>query len=114
MTKGARNLLIMGGASVLIALLTTSVSLAWYHNSGDIYLDRSRPGYLPDDTEIDVGDPEADFNFSENGTISEDDLDEYLKAYGVEQKAVNEYKGAFSAEALSDEALGLEILAEDN
>jgi alpha-galactosidase/6-phospho-beta-glucosidase family protein len=36
----------------MIALATTGVSLAIYHNSGDIYLDRSRPGFLPDEQEI--------------------------------------------------------------
>ena len=52
MTPNGRKLVVLGIASVIIALLTTSVSLALYHNSGDIYLDRSRPGYLPDEEEI--------------------------------------------------------------
>ena len=47
---GGRNLLILGIISVLIAVTTTGVSLAIYHYSGDIYLDRSRPGFLPDET----------------------------------------------------------------
>ena len=34
--KGSRNLIILGIASMLIALSTTGVSLAIYHNSGDI------------------------------------------------------------------------------
>ena len=45
-TRGARNLMIMGVAAILVALATTGVSMAIYHNSGDIYLDRSRPGFL--------------------------------------------------------------------
>ena len=51
-TNGARNLFIMSLVAILIALSTTGVSLAIYHNSGDIYLDRSRPGFLPDEDEI--------------------------------------------------------------
>ena len=51
-TNGGRNLVIMGVASIVVSLATTGVSLAIYHNTGDIYLDRSRPGYLPDEQEI--------------------------------------------------------------
>ena len=52
MNRGGRNLIILGCIAATIALATTSVSLAIYHGSGDIYLDRSRPGYLPDKEEI--------------------------------------------------------------
>ena len=38
--RGGRNLLLLGLGSVVIALITTSISLAIYHNSGDIYIDR--------------------------------------------------------------------------
>ena len=51
MSSGGRKLIILGIASALIALATTGISLAIYHNSGDIYLDRSRPGFLPDEDE---------------------------------------------------------------
>ena len=63
MTVGSRNLIILGVVSGIIALATTGVSLAVYHNSGDIYLDRSRPGYLPDKEEIEEEDEmtRADF-----------------------------------------------------
>ena len=49
MTTGGRNLVLLGVGSILIAFIMTGVSLAVYHNSGDIYLDRSRPGFLPDE-----------------------------------------------------------------
>ena len=45
-SHGGRNLIILGIASILIALATTSVSLAIYRATGDIYLDRSRPGFI--------------------------------------------------------------------
>ena len=51
MTHGGRNLVILGVAATVIAIITTGVSLLIYHNSGDIYLDRSRPGFLPDEEE---------------------------------------------------------------
>jgi hypothetical protein len=58
--SGARNLVLLGLASILIAVMTTSVALAIYHNSGDIYLDRSRPGYLPDEQEIEKDEDKKD------------------------------------------------------
>ena len=52
MTRGGKNLVLLGASAVLIATVTTCISLAIYHNSGDIYIDRSRPGFLPDKEEI--------------------------------------------------------------
>ena len=54
--RGGWNLIIMGLISIVIATATTGISLAIYHNSGDIYLDRSRPGFLPDEEEIEEDD----------------------------------------------------------
>ena len=50
--KGGRRLIILAAVSIFISLSLTTVSLAIYHYSGDIYLDRSRPGYLPDTEEV--------------------------------------------------------------
>ena len=46
MTSGARNLLILGCGAIAITAITTSLSLFIYRQTGDIYLDRSRPGYV--------------------------------------------------------------------
>lgn len=108
MTKGGRNLMLMGAAAILISLATTGVALSIYRESGDIYLDRSRPGYLPDEEEVDEGDPEGEFVFQRTGVIDAEALDEYLEALEVEIRAVDEVKKPFSAGALSDEGLGLE------
>ena len=68
MTHGGRNLVVMGIVSIIIACTTTGVSLAIYHNTGDIYLDRSRPGYLPDEEEIEQEDNEGEeYVFEKNG-----------------------------------------------
>ena len=40
MIKGGRNLVLLGIIAMVVAVLSTSVSLAIYHYSGDIYLDR--------------------------------------------------------------------------
>ena len=41
-TRGGRHLAILGAGAILIAGVTTGISLMVYRNSGDIYLDRSR------------------------------------------------------------------------
>ena len=62
--NGGRNLVILGVLAIVVALLTTTISLIIYHNSGDIYLDRSRPGFLPDEEETKNDEPdEKDYSF---------------------------------------------------
>ena len=108
MTIGSRNLIILGIASVIIALTTTGISLAWYHNSGDIYLDRSRPGYLPDEEEMQQNDDKnKDYEFSKSGAINKDILNEYTDKLEEEIKALDDYDSPFDAAALSDERLGI-------
>ena len=106
MTVGGRNLIILGMISVVVAVATTGVSLAIYHNSGDIYLDRSRPGFLPDEEEI-SDDVEADYEFDKSGTITKEVVEDYLKNLEIEVKALKSYKDPFAADALSDEKLGI-------
>lgn len=110
MTKGGRNLIIMGVAACLIAIVVTGISLAIYHNSGDIYLDRSRPGYLPDTEEIkqeEEGKKEEEYNFSNTGKITAEVLEEYLQKLEKEVEALDSYSTSFGAEPLSDEQLGI-------
>lgn len=107
MTKGGRNLVILGVVSVVVALSTTGVSLAVYHNSGDIYLDRSRPGYLPDEEEIEEEPQEEEYTFSKSGLVTKDVLDEYAEALESEIKAIDLYDEPFDEKALSDEKIGL-------
>ena len=109
MTAGGRNLVILGLVSTVIAIATAGVSLAIYHNTGDIYLDRSRPGFLPDEEEIeqDEENKEEEYTFSASGKITDADLKEYLEKLELEIKAVDAYQKPFDAEVLSDERLGL-------
>ena len=111
-TRGGRNLIILGVVSILVACATTGVSLAIYHNSGDIYLDRSRPGYLPDEEEAEEEiEKEEEYNFEKSGKIDAKIIDEYLEAINIEAKAVDLYEKPFDATVLSDEHLGI---TEDN
>lgn len=107
-TRGGRNLAILGVGSILLAGITTSISLAMYHISGDIYLDRSRPGYLPDEEEVE-NDTEttSSFSFSDSGPITAEDLDEYLKAYHTVDTRLKTFNDPYSPVPLSDESLGI-------
>ncbi len=110
MTRGGRNLVILGVASLLIAVTTTGVSLAVYHSSGDIYLDRSRPGFLPDEEEIEKEenkDNQENYIFSETGPIDAETLDEYLKQLRVEIKSLEDFKRPFDPDSMSDSSLGI-------
>ncbi|MBO4812685.1 hypothetical protein J5491_00870 [Candidatus Saccharibacteria bacterium] len=111
-SSGARNLIIMGVLSILIAVSTTGISMAIYHNSGDIYLDRSRPGFLPDEAEIkeeeESGD-ENEYDFSKTGAVTRDSLEEYLKNLAIEEKAIDAYEEPFNDKVLQDDHLGIVV-----
>lgn len=107
MTVGGRNLIFLGVVSVAVAVTTTGVSLALYHNSGDIYLDRSRPGYLPDEEEIEKTEPEEEYELDKTGKVTEAVIDEYLEKLEMIAREVDDYQNPFGAEVLSDEQLGI-------
>lgn len=104
-SKGGRNLIILGIVSALIALGTTGISLAIYHNSGDIYLDRSRPGFLPDEGEDDNDDPIEEYTFDKTGAFSDEVLKEYVEKFSEVLENIEEYEKPFGEAALSDESL---------
>lgn len=108
--KGGRNLVILGLGAVLIASITTGVSLAIYHKSGDIYLDRSRPGFLPDEEEVEeeeAKEEDKEYDFQQNDKLSAEVLDEYLENFQKEVDAIDAYKEPFNERILSDEELGI-------
>ncbi|MBQ9018303.1 hypothetical protein IJ117_00890 [Candidatus Saccharibacteria bacterium] len=107
MTRGGRNIIIMGTLAVAIAIASTSVALVVYHNSGDIYLDRSRPGFLPDENEQGQEEETDGYEFDENSSVTKESLDEYLESFDKQIKAVDSYSSPFDAEQLSDEKLGI-------
>lgn len=110
MNSGGRNLAILGFGAILLALITTSVSLVVYHNSGDIYLDRSRPGYLPDEEEMEKevkDEEELKYSFEKSGELTAEVIDEYLKKLKVETDAIDVNGDAFGAKVLLNEELGI-------
>lgn len=107
MTRGGKNLILLGVGSVCFTLMLTGVSLVIYHNSGDIYLDRSRPGFLPDKEEISEEVLENNYVFDKNGPVDGQALESYIVNLQDEMDALDVYKNAYSADGLSDEKLGL-------
>lgn len=108
LTNGGRNLVLLGVFSTIVALTTTGISLAIYHNSGDIYLDRSRPGYLPDEEEIEKDEvEEEEYDFGKIETLDIEMIEVYLENLNAEARSLDEYNNSFSAGALSDEELGI-------
>ncbi|MBR3320123.1 hypothetical protein IKG20_02355 [Candidatus Saccharibacteria bacterium] len=104
---GGRNLLLLGFGAILITSITTFVSLKVYHDSGDIYLDRSRPGYLPEKEEAENDKEPTDYQFSDSGNIDNDVLDEYLEHLRAEIDRINDYSDdPFGEKPLSSEVLG--------
>lgn len=107
-THGKRNLLFLGGGALAITALTTGLSLWIYRSSGDIYLDRSRPGYLPDAAEADEeSDVKSSYTFSDTGALTSSDLKEYLKELRTVDNRIKAISDPYSAAPLSDQSLGI-------
>ena len=106
-SKGGRNLLLLGLGATLVAFLTTFISLKLYHDSGDIYLDRSRPGFLPEKEEVEEKDESGDYALPDSGSLTKEILDEYLKNLKNEINRLNDFSDdPFGEKPLSDETLG--------
>lgn len=106
---GERNLLLLGGGALLITILTTGLSLWIYRSSGDIYLDRSRPGYLPDEDEANEESDanSSSFTFSDTGALNKSDLESYLKELKTIDTRIKAISDPYSAAPLSDQSLGI-------
>ena len=108
LNRGGWNLVILGVVAVTIAVVTSGISLLVYHNSGDIYLDRSRPGFLPDEAEIEEEtEDESEYDFNKTGSIDLTVLEEYLDKLQEEVEAVDAYEKPFEEKILSDESFGI-------
>ena len=99
----------------LLAIYASS-SIPIYHNTGDIYLDRSRPGYLPDEQEIEEeGEKqEEEYVFDRSGKITIDVIDEYLEKIQTEVRAIDAYSDPFDENALSNAKLGIPVEDQEN
>ena len=103
-----KNLLLLGIGATVIAIITTGISLYIYHASGDIYLDRSRPGFLPDEDEVEELESQTnDYKFSESGPIDDSALSEYLSHLKDYQDDLKDLPDPYPTYPLSDQSLGI-------
>ena len=106
--RGARNLTILGVGAFLIAIAVTGLELWIYRESGDIYLDRSRPGFLPDAEEVEEEtETSSSYVYSENGTLDGEELKEYLDELKKIEHAIDKIQDPYGSSALSDKSLGI-------
>ena len=103
-----RNLIMLTILSVAIPLVTASVSIFIYWATGDIYLDRSRPGYIEEGEKHDEADDGKE-QFSSDGKLDKAALDEYLEQLDIVEKRLKDSASDFDAKPLSDSALGIEV-----
>ena len=113
-SSGGRKLTIFGMVVIFIAIISASVSLFIYSATGDIYLDRSRPGFISDGESIkDDENLKYDAAFPPDGPIDVKILNEYLNKFDAATTEATFDSDAFSADALSDENLNITGSAED-
>ena len=98
------NLGILAVAAALIALITTSISLYIYKATGDIYIDRSRPGYISEDEKHNTDD-DVQEKYSNEGDITEKTLTEYIEELDRVSERINASKNDFGPDPLSDDNL---------
>lgn len=100
---GGRNLIILGIGSIAIAIITTSISL-YFYSKGDIYIDRSRPGYISEDEKHNDEDDRKE-NYSNEGSITEKALDEYIEELDRVSERIEASRNDFGPDPLSDDNL---------
>jgi len=90
--------------AVVVAVVLSGASLVLYVASGAINIDLSRPGY--EENRKDTAYEEDESPFSSSGPITTETIEDFTKRL---QKLQSELHGMnnFSADAMSDEALGL-------
>ncbi len=107
--SGGRNLMILGLASIIIAALTSAVSLYLYHKTGDVYLDCSLPDADCPSARAgsDENKREESYSFSDSGNIDRETLDKYLEELNKTVDYIDKTDNSFESNSLSDESLGI-------
>ncbi len=109
---GGRNLIILGFSVAVIAIISTAISLHIYRETGDVYLDRSRPGYIFEDEKHDTDDDKKEL-FSADGEVDASVLDQYLKEFDTVMDRIEDASNDFSPEPISNESLSIDIVGHD-
>ena len=113
-SRGSRNLILLGVISTLIAGATTGLSVAIYHYSGDMYLDSSRPGHLPEKSEEEDEEQSSEkYVLQDRGPIDEETLKNFLYHYNDQLDRIEAVEAPYSATPLSNESLGIPVELEN-
>ena len=73
-----------------------------------IFISIAPAGYLPDEKEVkEDTDTTTNFTFSDSGTLTAEDLDEYLNALHTLDTQLKNFDDPYSPTPLSDESLGI-------
>ena len=115
LSRGSRNLILLGLISTIIATLTTGISVAIYHYSGDMYLDSSRPGHLPEKKEDEPEDePTPKYSIPDSGPVDDQTIDEFLYYYNEQLDRIEAIESPYSGTPLSNESLGIPVELESS
>ena len=107
---GSRNLAILGLISISLAVISTAISLYIYHATGDIYLDRSRPGFISEDEDLEEDTTgSTTYSFPAEGEITPETLEQYLDELDQVIDEIDATSDAFGPGPLSDESLGITV-----
>ncbi len=90
---------------IILAIIMVGISMKMYYISGAFQLDLSRPEYAPVRDRINPA-PKQQDDFSGQGEVTVQTLDEFLSMYRPEAQKVVEGSG-FAEADISDEQLGL-------
>lgn len=112
-SKGGRNLLLLAFFSVIIAGVSIAASLHIYRVTGDIYLDRSRPGYIAED-EVHNNEDDGKEIFSKDGEINKQVLEEFLESYDEVFDRIEKSGDSFNETPVSDFTLGIDSAEQTN
>jgi hypothetical protein len=105
-TPNSKNLLVLAVCIFVIPFITVTASLIIYNLSGDKYLDRSRPGYMPEQAEA-TSDSSNAPSFSDSGPIDHETLDHYLGDLDRLTRDLHPDEPFFSEAPLTNDSLGL-------
>ena len=108
---GGRNLILLGLISIIIAVTTTAVILFIYRATGDIYLDRSRPGFIAEGEQHNEEDDSHEV-FPNEGPMNQEAFDKNLEELDLLTERIDGSSDSFAGEPLSDDSLGI-IIYED-
>ncbi|MGB3023582.1 MAG: hypothetical protein WBB39_02135 [Candidatus Saccharimonadales bacterium] len=96
-------------AVIAITVMLTGISMALYITSGASGLDLSRPGFNASRNTVT---PDETPTFSATGKLTSQDIETFTKLYNAQRDKLKQI-GSFDDQALTDEALGLVMPADE-